>query len=432
MNKVAIAFLTKDRVELSKRTIVPLLQPDKFDLWWIDGSDTPAGIDLPSRYIFPPKEVPANAEGRFGFLTEHRVNVKGGADPAVAYALTEMLKHDYTHVGIVENDVLLHPDWYGPTSGLFDRGASEGLVVGAVSARCYADRILCQRDGYSVCHNLGWGMQILTRQAALLTLKHMRTHFTTENRRIFARLSGIDIGTYWAFKTNDHFTTPDWGNDAVLAAHGLASLALVPSPCEMVGQKPSLAEQGLKLADAPVEDRRNDKAFTVFDVMTAEIRAGRLDLGIPPVRYRDDTGVEFVFAHQLDGLWGVQWSGDWRLKWSPGLGGFAARGFAGSKEHATAMVECYISGTCRFMVSGGEKGGQVSIEDLKSGYTVRPTLLPEASNQVTQVVCPASVSWRQVRLTVLSGSCILFGIQCQEPQPVVASWSFDHSKLWSV
>ncbi len=425
MNKVAIAFLTKDRVELSKRTIVPLLQPDKYDLWWIDGSDTPAGIDLPSKYIFPPKEVPANSEGRFGFLQEHRANVKGGADPAVVYALTEMLKGDYTHVGLVENDVLLHPDWFGPTFALFDRGAAEGLVVGAVSARAFCDRILCQRDGYAVMHNLGWGMQILARQAAELTLRHMRTHFTTENRRTFARLSGIDIGTYWAFKTNEHFTTPDWGNDAVLAAHGLASLALVPSPVEMVGQKPPLAEQGLKLADAPVEDRRNDKAFGDFIHGTWAIRHGN-DIGIPPIRYRDDAGVEHVFAHQLDSLYGSQWAGDWRLKWSPGLGGFAARGFP------NAAFETCISGTCRFMVGGGEKGGQVAVEDLKSGYTVRPTLLPEASNQVTQVVCPASVSWRKVRLTVLSGSCILFGIQCQEPQPVVTGWSFDHSKLWPV
>lgn len=424
MNKVAIAFLTRDRVELSKRTIVPLLQPDKFDLWWIDGSDD-QGMTF----------LAANKHKAWSV----RANVKGGADPAFAYALTEMLKGDYTHVGIVENDVLLHPDWFGPTFALFDRGAADGLSVGAVSTRCFVDRILVQRDGYALCHNLGWGMQILTRQAAELTLRHMRTHFTTENRRIFARLSGIDIGTYWAFKTNEHFTTPDWGNDAVLAAHGLASLALVPSPCEMVGQKPPLAEQGLKLADAPVEDRRNDNAFNDFVHGTWAIRHGN-DLGIPPVRYRDDVGVEVVFAHQLDSLMGAQWSGDWRLKWSQGLGGFAARGFGPSTVHdmigslniAGAKFETFISGTCRFMVSGGAKGGQIAIEDLKSGYTVRPTLLPEASNQVTQVVCPASVSWRQVRLTVLSGSCILFGVQCQEPQPVVTGWSFDHSRLWSV
>jgi hypothetical protein len=423
VNKVAIAFLTRDRVELSKRTIVPLLQPDKFDLYWVDGSDTKQGV----HFI---------AENMHKSWSAH-TNVKGGADTAVVYALTEMLKKDYTHVGIAENDVLPHPDWFAPTMALFERGSSDGLYVGSVSPRAYTDRILAQKDGYALMHNLGWGMQLLTREAAQLTLKHFRTHWTSENRRVFSRLTALDIGSYWAFRTNEHWTCPDWGNDAVLASHGLASLALTPSPVEMIGQTPSLADQGLKLATEPVEDRRNDDAFDRFATMTSLIREGRLDLGAPRVRYRDDSGVEHVFAHQLDGLLGAEWSGDWRLKWSPGFGGFAARGFSPATVNAKkvepgASFECYVSGTCRFMVMGGEKGGQVEIKDEKSNYTVRPTLLPEASNQVTQVVAPASVSWRKLRLTVLSGSCCFYGLQCQEPQPTVSGYSFDHSKLWSV
>lgn len=409
--KVAIAFLTKDRLELSKRTIAPLLGSDRYDLHWFDGSDTAAGQNFPGSY--------ANV----------RVydNVRGGADPAVVYALTTLLAQGYDFIGLVENDVLLPEGWFGPTYALFERGCSEGLEVGAVSTRAYVDRILCQRDGYALMLNLGWGQQIMTRRAAEITLKYMRTGFTTELRRVFARLSGLDVGTYWAFRTNEHFTTPDWSQNSILAAHGLASLALVPSPCEMVGQKPSLAEQGLKLADAPVEDRRNDVAFHRFVGMTDAIRRGDMDVKGPPVRYRDDAGSEYIFAHQLSGLHASEWSGDWRLKWSPGLGGFATRGFP------DAVFETYISGTCRFMIGGGEKGGQVAVEDLKSGYTVRPMLLPEASNQVTQVVVPASVSWRKVRLTVLSGNAILYGIQCQEPQPIIsAKADFDHSKLWSV
>lgn len=421
MNKVAIAFLTKDRVDLSKRTIKPLLQPDKFDLWWIDGSDTQAGEALPESY-----RALARREGHRNPIQAVRQNVKGGADTAVVYALTEMLKGGYEYVGLVENDVLLHPGWLGPTYALFERGAAEGLSVGAVSARCYVDRILVQRDGYALCNNTGWGMQLLSRQAAELALKHFRTHFTSENRRIFARLSGIDIGSYWAFRANEHWLTPDWGNDAVLAARGLASLALVPSPVEMIGQQPSLADQGLKIASEPVEDRRNDKAFDQFAATTRNIREGAVDIGIPPVRFRDDAGAEIIFAHQLDSLYCANWKGDWRLKWSPGLGGFAARGFK------DATFRAYISGSCRFMVMGGEKGGQVAIEDVKSGYVIRPTLLPEASQQVTQVVVPTTVSWRPVRLTVIDRSAVLYGISCSEPQPAVAGWNFDHGKLWPV
>lgn len=423
MTKIAIAFLTRDRCELSKRTIEPLLQPDKFHLFFIDGSDTQSGRDFVEHWC------------RKGVTC--RTNVRGGADPAIAYALTEMLKHDYTHVGLCENDVLLHADWFGPTMALFERASADGLSAGAVSARTYVDRVLFQRDGYALCHNLGWGMQILTREAAELTLKHMRTAWTLENRRTFARLSGIDIGAYWAFRTGEHWLTPDWQNDAMLASHGLASLALTPSPVEMIGQKPPLREQGLELVSRPVEDRRNDKAFAEFAGQTALIRDGDQSLNTMPVRFRGDDGTEIVFAHQLDGLYNAEWQGDWHLKWSPGLGGFACRGVIAAPitsggTRANASFESYISGTARFMVCGGEKGGQVAIEDLKSGYVVRPTLLPEASQQVTQVIAPAAVSWRKVRLTVTQGSCIFYGINCGEPQPTVNGWSFDHSKLWAV
>jgi hypothetical protein len=424
VNKIAIALMTKDRCELTKRTIAPLLQPAKFDLWWIDGSDTHAGQNLLLEMSDPTGNGWGEAKLKHNDSWYYRGNVKGGADPAIANALAEMLKNDYTHVGIVENDVLLHADWYGPTMALFDRGTAEGLAVGAASARSYVDRILVQRDGYAVMHNLGWGMQILTREAAQLTLKHMRTHWTSENRRAFAKLSGIDIGSYWAFRTNEHWTTPDWGNDAVLASHGFASLALTPSPVEMIGQKPSLRDQGLELATKPVEDRRNDEAFGRFAVNTRLIRDGSLSLNGPPVRFRGDNGEELIFSHQLDGLPGASWQGDWKLKWSPGLGGFAARGFAG------ASFSAMISGPCKFMVMGGEKGGQIAVEDIKSGYTVRPQLLPEVSQNVTQVVAPCGVSSRTVRLSVVSGSCIFYGLSCQEPQLTVNGYSFDHSKLW--
>src|SRR5882762_4235654 len=105
MNNVAIAFLTKDRTELSRRTIEPLLHKP-FDLFWFDGSKETAGIQLPVDYGF----------GK-GIESRMHWNVVGGADVAIVFALTTMLEHPnrYTHVGLCENDVLLHPDWFGPT-----------------------------------------------------------------------------------------------------------------------------------------------------------------------------------------------------------------------------------------------------------------------------------------------------------------------------
>ena len=62
------------------------------------------------------------------------------------------------------------------------------MEVGAVSARCYEDRILIQRAGYTVCHNLGAGMIMFTRKAAELVLQNYRTVWTTENRLLFSQL----------------------------------------------------------------------------------------------------------------------------------------------------------------------------------------------------------------------------------------------------
>src|ERR1700678_2169513 len=77
MNRVAIAFSTRDRVELSKRTVEPLLQPDKFDTFWFDGSDTEEGQAFPLAEGNPVKEI--------------RHNIRGGADATIVYALTNML-----------------------------------------------------------------------------------------------------------------------------------------------------------------------------------------------------------------------------------------------------------------------------------------------------------------------------------------------------
>jgi hypothetical protein len=174
MSKVAIALMTKDRCELTKRTIEPLLDSDRFDLWLIDGSDTEAGRKLAESY--PVKHL--------------RTNVRGGADPAIAYALTELLAHDYDYVGICESDVLLPHGFFGSMFALFERGRADGLEVGVVSARAYVDRILCQRDGYALMLNTGFGQQLYTRAAAQIALKHLRTVWTIENRRVFAKLTG--------------------------------------------------------------------------------------------------------------------------------------------------------------------------------------------------------------------------------------------------
>src|ERR1700677_940218 len=195
MNRVAIAFSTCDRPELTKRSIEPLLQPRKFDLHWIDGSKTKEGQQLPGQYHF----------------RQFHPQILGGSGPAIVYALSTLLNLRYEYIGLVENDVLLKDGWFEDMMALFERGKEDGLEVGAVSARAYEDRILIQRDGNAVMHNLGAGMIMFSRKAAQLVLQNYRTVWTTENRLLFAQLSGIDIGKYWAFKGEQQFLVADWG-----------------------------------------------------------------------------------------------------------------------------------------------------------------------------------------------------------------------------
>ncbi len=411
--KLALALLTKDKPELTKRSIEPLLQPDKFDLVIVDGSITKEG-----------KLFPWGRKG-VGTLDE----VYGGPDAAIVKALSALLvnQKEYTHVGIIEQDVLLHPDWFGPTLALFERGQADGLEVGAVSARSYEDRILVQRDGYALMHNLGAGMVVFTREAARLILDNYRTTWWTDNRLIFSQLSGIDIGAYAAFRGNEQWVTADWGFDAILARHGLASLALTPSLATMLDQ--DIAAQGLKLADGRFDLLRNEKAFDTFVNRSTRIRTRHWD----PIgdRIQNTGGTRTYFPHQLAGI-GAQHTGDWRLKWAQGFGPFVWEAATTSVEHwergiyreVHCVLEVPVLGPCEFLVGGQ---GKVKVTDTLSGYTCSPDLSP--SGGILQVSVPSGVQYRTIKLKALTPGVCFYGIRTREPQPWLTGYRFDHSQL---
>lgn len=415
MNNVAIAFLTKDRTELTVQSIKPLLQPDKFDLWWIDGSTTSNG----SRLVFT-----------YDFSSSARsfTNIGGGPDAAIVFALTEMLKLSYEYVGLVENDVLLDDDWFPHTMGLF----TAQTHVGAVSPRSYEDRVLIQRDGYAVMHNLGAGCVIFTREAAQLILANYRTGWTTDNRTVFNQRAGIDIGAYWAFRGNEHWLTADWHFDTILARNGLCSLALTPAKCQMIGQSPSLAEQGLALVgakkhlkadgawkdDVAWKEKGDDSSSRRHDSRHCNITAA------PPIHQL--RGHYTYFPHQLHQL-GAFYEGEWRMKWSQGFGPF-------SWQSSTAgdSLTVPLSGVCELLVHGGERGGQVEIVDTHSGYSCSPTLPPEQQPTagVLALALPSGVSYRDVKLTALSPGIVFYGMRTGEPQIFdLNAKPFDYSVL---
>jgi len=426
MNRVAIAFLTCDRVELTKRSIEPLLQPNKFDLHWVDGSKTGEGIDLPREY------------SQHKFSTHY--GVVGGSGVAIVYALTTLLKKGlgegtaYDYIGLVENDVLLDPDFFEPMMALFEQGRAEGMEVGAVSARAYEDRILIQRDGYGVMHNLGAGMIVFSRNAAKLVLQHYRTVWTTENRLLFAQLSGIDIGKYWAFRGNENFLVADWNFDRVLASYGYASLALTPNKATMLDQ--DIAPLGLKYADGNFALARNPEAFNIYRRNLKRVQIGEWQPGVHEPFFRDDQG-QMIFAHQIPQIGGV-YSGNWRIRDFLPFGPFVWKAGAAVQDEAcsTQMPGEYptltvpISGPCSLMISGGERGGVMRIEDEQSGFVAEPALPAESVNgQLMQISVPSGAGYREIKLTALGRGLCFFGVKTRDPQPVLPHVRFDFDTL---
>ena len=426
--KTAISLLTCDRLELVEQSIKPLLdaaRSNKFHLFVCDGSTSNANEDEVYKLAYPTAYVHAN--------------IRGGAGAAIVYALTMMLNHPekYTHVGLVEADVLLRDNWLD-CLGLFARGETDGLAVGAVSARAYEDRVLFQRDGYAVMHNIGAGMIVFTREAAKLVLDNFRTAWSTDNRRVFAQLCNVDIGAYWAFRNNEHPLTADWHWETTLAAHGLAALALTPSPVEMIGQNPPLVEQGLTFVSEPVAARCDDAAFSWFATETAMVRDGARQLGVDTrFHYDINTSTWTYYPHQMHMI-GGHYEGDWRLieargwgtfVWEAGPGQLAAETVDGDPDSVWPSLTVPVFGPCSVLVSGGKTGGKVRVEDEQSGFKAEPELLPEEGNGVLQMMVPAGLSYRNLRITALTPGVRFYGIQSRDRQPCIPNATFDHSML---
>ena len=412
--KTAISYTCCDKMDLVRQSVAPLVEAairHRFHLFVCDGSREAESEKTLFEIAYPTATI--------------HDNIRGGAGAAYVYALTTMLDHPegYDYVGLVESDCLLKDDWYERIVALFAAGATDGLPVGAVSARTYDDRILLQRPDYAVLHNAGAGMVIFSRAAARLALDHLRTACTLDNRRIFSALSGIDIGRYWAFRGAEQRLVADWHWDAMLAAHGYATLGLVPSPCDMIGQHPPLAQQGLRISDKPVEELRNDKAFDIYVKNLNAIRDGHLRLGVDTqFEFEPSTATWTYFPHQLHMLGGY-YEGDWSFKEVQGWGTFAW--VAG--EDASLTVPCF--GTVNIVVSGGDTGGVVELYDAQSHYKVAPQIFND-TGQLMLITAPAAMSMRELKVTFKTKGCGFYGLQSREKQPVDPTrCAFDHKIL---
>lgn len=412
--KLAISYTTKNRNDLWAESLPRLALKPGYDLHIVDGSED----------VWRPNIAPS-----LKWYTFHS-NIRGGADASLAYCLSMMLNHEanYTHVGIVEQDVLLDEDWLLPTLELFEKGKADGLDVGAVSPRSYVDRILIQRDGYAAMHNIGAGAIILTREAAQLILGYFRTTWWPDNVKLFAQLSGIDLRTYAAFRGAEQWITTDWGWEAQLARHGLASLALTPAKVQMIGQVPPLAEQGLELTTCGGQVVSHGDDETVFELYRdnlAAIRNGLRTVEGPGMIHRDGSGM-LIFPHQMGAING-SWAGTTALKNSQGFGPFSYVAGPGG-----ASLSVRISGICAFLVTGGtagtagSAGAKVTITDTRSGFRASPDL--PAGDQPIAMQVPGGPIPREITLDMAEGA-VFYGLQTADPQMIDTTFRFDWNQL---
>ena len=195
----------------------------------------------------------------------------------------------------------------------------------------------------------------------------------------------------------------------------------------MIGQVPPLHEQGLKIAAEPVEWLRDDPGFVLYAARQLAIRQGRRHLPRNDWLLHDQGGCT-IFPHHVPKLGGV-YEGDWRLKWLMGFGPFvwragadmehlsiqveSGREWSSPPRHPTLTVSLY--GPVSFLVSGGEHGGKVHLVDTHSGYEITPELPPEGGEiKILNLTVPGSVTYRTLKLTMLTPSTCFYGIRTTE------------------
>jgi len=211
--------------------------------------------------------------------------------------------------------------------------------------------------------------------------------------------------------------------EAQLARRGLASLALTPSKCTMIGQNPPLEQQGLVLTTQLHNDLRADgdtRSFELYRESLAYLRNGVASFESPGMIHRDGASMLF-FPHQLKAI-GASWFGNRELQWAQGFGPFAYRAGEGGMS-----LSVHISGPCSLLVSGGINGAGVIIEDRRSGFKATPNLPPEADHPIS-IQVPGGPVPRRVTIDLDCGA-VFYGLACNEPQMIDTTFKFDWNQL---
>lgn len=387
-SRIAFAYSTKDRVELSVRTLAPLKSTHGFDLYWMDGSRTDAGQALPSQMC---ADLPALREVHYG--------VTGGPDVAIVYALTCLLQKGYEYVGLLENDVLLEPGWLERLIKLFQQGKQDGLRVGAASARTILERTLVSHGDYGVMFNLGAGMMMLTREAALAILRRYRTSSPDEIRGIVHARTGLDISKRAMAVTGP---SADWFFDVGLMLDGFSSLAPIPSMASNIDA--DLAQWGCSLV---TDSNTVPERPGAFDLLR-QMQGINFEPAPSQMAYHPGLG-RIVFPHQiLTALPGFVGKG-WKIVWRQGFGPFALE----SKGSEASMTLPAWGAPMAFIFEGHPQGGEVVLSVGNDRTSI--SLLREKPETILIHFPGPAADGATLQLTAQSAGVVWCGVQLGDP-----------------
>jgi hypothetical protein len=387
-----VIYSTKNRCELSARTAPGALSESDCDGFWLDGSDTIEG-----------REFPHSLADRLPALREIHRGVDGGPDRAIVYGLSYLLARGYKYLALVENDVLVTPEWLPAAISAMQRASADGLRVGAATVRTFDRRILFVRPGYAVMFNIGAGMIVLTREAAEAVLATYRSTSGREISRVCRKMTQGEISQICEPALREEYRYgADWFFDCALMQLGFASVGALPAMARNIDGDHAAALGVRPVSEAQPAAGLDPSLFRIYrrNLWWAAQTADAVGYCFDPQLDRF-----IVFSHQLTS---TAYSGEWQAKWQQSFGPFELQ----PTNAGDALRWQLVSGSCDVVFRATDENKRVRIT---AGGSANDFIHPRAGSFSVRVPDAGRESL-PIEVQVDPGVAI-GGILFTEPQP---------------
>ncbi|HEY0184241.1 MAG TPA: hypothetical protein VGC09_15635 [Rhodopila sp.] len=386
--RVAVAYRTKDRTELTRLTAAPLIDDRNIDLYWFDGSTTASGQQLPAELC----------AGRAAICQLH-LGVVGGPDCAIMYALETLRAQAYDYLILVENDVLLSGDWLRAMHAAVAQAKAAGFNVGGATVRVFDRRVLSFNDTYCLMLNAGAGFIALTPPAVDIVMANYRTLDGEELLQQIRQRTGKDFSATVEFEPSWRLSA-DFTYDLMLYLHGYVVVAPPVTHARMIDgtvlsrvRLVTSAGQHLpelrSLITEPGQITNDPPCFSRFQ---ASPLSSRLLIGCHQL---------LVAVNAPDAREPVRLEGSWHRTWLQGLGPFGLTG-------AGRISVSILGSTVGLLLHAGVTGAELHL--LGSDGTRLSTTRLEPDIVMDLPFTAEGLHSQEIVLRVASGQVCLIGL----------------------